>query len=137
MSVTFEVDVCGSTRSISVDAGGPVGPHGGLFRLALDGQVQLVNVSHTEFGLLIVFPDGRVVDAAITERPGGEWLVQLPHVTVTALVDARRHLRNAPGDAAIAGEQRVLARCPAACCASWSRPATRWPPARQWSSSKP
>jgi biotin carboxyl carrier protein len=78
----------------------------------IDGQVEIVHVSVTELGLLIVFPDGRVVDAAITERAGGEWLVQLPHVTVSALVDGRRHLRAAPGDVAIAGEQRVLAPMP-------------------------
>jgi biotin carboxyl carrier protein len=112
VSLTFDVDIGDHTRSISVEAGGPVGPHGRLFRLGIDGQVQLVHVNLTELGLLLVFPDGRVVDAAITERPGGEWLVQLPHVTVTALVDGRRHLRGAPRDVAIAGEQRILAPMP-------------------------
>ncbi len=111
MSLTFDVDIIDRTWSISVDSAGPAG-QGGLFRLVVGGRAQTVNVSLTELGLLVVLPDGRVVDAAITERPGGEWLVQLPQVTVSAVVDGRRHLRGAPGGVAIAGEQRVLAPMP-------------------------
>jgi acetyl/propionyl-CoA carboxylase alpha subunit len=110
--LTIEVDICGRIRSISVDTGRGAGLHEGLFRLDIEGQVQIVNVSRTDLGLLIVFPDGRVVDAAITERPGGDWLIQLPHLTVSALVDGRRHVRGAPADVAIAGEQRIVAPMP-------------------------
>jgi acetyl/propionyl-CoA carboxylase alpha subunit len=112
VAVTFEVDICGRTRSISVDTMRGAALHGGLFQLDIEGQVQLVTVSLTDLGLLVVFPDGRVVDAAITERPGGDWLIQLPHLTVSALVDGRRHVRGAPSDVAIAGEQRIVAPMP-------------------------
>jgi biotin carboxyl carrier protein len=109
--VTFELDICGRTRRISVDTGGAK-PYGGLFQLEIDGQLQLVNVRRTDLGLLVVFPDGRVVDAAITERQGGEWLIQLPHLTVSAQVDGRRHVLGTPGGVVVAGEQRILAPMP-------------------------
>ena len=39
----------------------------------------------TDLGLSLVFAeDGRVLDAAVTPQRGGQWLVQLPHIGVTA-----------------------------------------------------
>jgi len=113
MAVRFDVEIGDRARSISVEVVGSIGSAGGTFRVGLDeAEHQLVAVRTTELGLLMVCPDGRVVDAAITERPGGEWFVQLPHVSATAVVNGRRHLHGTPGPAAIGGEQRVVAPMP-------------------------
>ncbi len=52
------------------------------------------------------------MDAALTERAGGEWLVQLPHATVLAVVDGRRFERGTGGAGSGHGEQRVKAPMP-------------------------
>ena len=48
----------------------------------------------------------------MTPRAAAECLVQLPHVTVAAVVDGRRFERAGPSEAAGHGEQRVIAPMP-------------------------
>src|SRR5439155_16653345 len=83
------------------------------FRVTIDNEVHEISATVTDLGLSLVFLDsGRSVDAAVTEQARGQWLVQLPHVDVTAVVDGRRYERGNTGQTAREGEQRVLAPMP-------------------------
>jgi biotin carboxyl carrier protein len=111
--MTFEIDINGTTRAVAIEPRGAAGPAGGRFRVDVDGGLHELTLVKTDLGLSLVYTnDGRVVDVAITERPGGEWLLQFPHVAVTATVDGRRFRRGPAGGAAAAGEQRVTAPMP-------------------------
>jgi biotin carboxyl carrier protein len=80
--------------------------------VAIDGQAVEVDARQTDLGLSIVLSDRRVIDAALTGGRAGDWLVQLPHVSVTATVDGRRFRRGGPGDAGGSGDQRITAPMP-------------------------
>ena len=111
--MTFDVEINGRSRSVSVEAVGAVGRDGGRFRVVIDGSVEHVDGRITDLGLSLIFPSaGRSLDAAITERPGGEWLIQLPHVGVTARLDGRRYRRGPAAESSQTGEQRVTAPMP-------------------------
>ena len=71
-----------------------------------------LDVRPTDLGLsLIDRATGRVVDVAVTERGAGQWLLQFPAGSVTAIVDGR--LSGTRGVAAGAsGAQRVSAPMP-------------------------
>jgi biotin carboxyl carrier protein len=109
--MTFEIEINGRVRQVAVE---PLGTAGGSpFRVTVDGETVDVTAAPTELGFSLVYPAaGRSVDAAVTEQASGRWLVQLPHVSVTAFVDGRRYQRGSTGDAARPGEQRVLAPMP-------------------------
>jgi biotin carboxyl carrier protein len=110
--MTFEVEVQGRTRTVAIESVGAAGPEGGHFRVTLDGVCQDVHVRATDLGLFLTHQaDGRSVDLALTGRPSGEWLLQFPHVTVSAVVDARR-VRRGGGPPTAVGEQRVMAPMP-------------------------
>jgi biotin carboxyl carrier protein len=120
--MTFEIDVNGRPWIVVVD---PIDANasGGRFQIAaherradadaLDApSTCIVDARRTDLGLSIVYAeDQRVVDAAVTMKPGGEALVQLPHVDVPTVVDGRRFRRGA-GGAGGSGEQRVVAPMP-------------------------
>jgi biotin carboxyl carrier protein len=111
--MTFEVEINARVRSVSIEALGSAGPGGGRFRVLVDGQASELTARPTDLGLSLIFTaDGQAIDAALTERPGGEWLVQLPHVTVTAVVDGRRYQRGPAADESGAGARRVTAPMP-------------------------
>ena len=111
--MTFEIEVGGKVRTVSVDAVGALPHNGGRFRVRVDGVLHDIDTRVTELGLSLVdAADGRTADVAITERTGGEVWVQLPHVLVSALVDARRYRRAADGPVAADGELRVVAPMP-------------------------
>jgi len=111
--MTFEVEIQGRTRTVAVESVGAAGPEGGLFRVTLDGVCQDVNARATDLGLFLTHhPGGQAVDLALTERPGGEWLLQFPHVTLSAVVDGRRFRRGGGGHAPVDGEQRITAPMP-------------------------
>jgi len=111
--MTLEVEVNGRVRSIAVTPLGTAGAAGGRFQLLVDGVAYEVSAKPTDLGLSLLFaPSGRVVDAAVTPLRGGEWLVQLPHVNVTALVDGRSRPRGGERAGAGEGAQRVLAPMP-------------------------
>jgi biotin carboxyl carrier protein len=105
--MTFEIDIAGRTHVVAVEA-----VEADHFRVVVDGVSEPVSVRRTELGLSVVCADGRVIDAALTPESGGAWLVQLPKVILTAIVDARRHSHGAPGGIAVAGAQRVTAPMP-------------------------
>jgi biotin carboxyl carrier protein len=112
--MTVDVDIDGQSRPVHVEPLDGAGPAGGRFRIRIGaGDPEDVDVRLTDLGVSIVFADGgRIVDAALTERPGGEWLVQFSNVAVAALVNGRRRRRGAGGDAAAAGPQRITAPMP-------------------------
>jgi biotin carboxyl carrier protein len=111
--MTFEVEIGGRLRTVAIDAVDASGASGGLVRATIDGVAHDVSVRPTDLGLSLVFADGRSLDAATTETATGEWLVQLPHVDVVAVVDRRRRERSRAGEAAAAaGVQRVTAPMP-------------------------
>ncbi len=110
--MTFEVEVQGRTRAVAVESVGAAGPQGGHFRVTLDGVCQDVHVQATDLGLFLTHHlDGRSLDLAITGGPGGEWLLQFPHVTVSAVVDARR-VRRGGGPLEAVGDLRITAPMP-------------------------
>jgi biotin carboxyl carrier protein len=103
----FEIEAAGRVRAVVVERLSDTG----RFRVVLDGVAREVDARTTDLGLSLVC-DGRSQDVAATPRPGGEWLVQLPHVDVPVVVDGVRHARGTKGTAARPGEQRVLAPMP-------------------------
>ncbi len=129
----FEIDVAGRRHVLTVELIEPEGPAGGRFRVAVrTGETQQVphggvgptvangvpdevldlDVRPTDLGLsLIDRANGRVVDVAVTERGTGQWLLQFPAGSITAVVDGR--LSGARGGAAgAAGAQRVTSPMP-------------------------
>ncbi len=111
--MTFEVEIQGRTQDRHHREPRRRRSEGGRFRATLDGVCQDVHVRATDLGLFLTHhADGRSVDVALTERSGGEWLLQFPHVTLTAVVDGRRFRRGGGGPAPVAGEQRVTAPMP-------------------------
>lgn len=108
--MTFEVEINGRIRQVAVEH---LAEGSGHFRVRIDAETHDVTAAATDLGLSLTFAaGGRNVDAAVTEQGRGQWLVQLPHVSVTAAVDGRRYERGSMGDTAQAGEQRVLAPMP-------------------------
>jgi biotin carboxyl carrier protein len=110
--MTFEIEIAGRTRTVTVEALG-AGADGGRFRVRVDGELSEVDARVTDLGLSLVYEiDGRGVDVAVTDRPGGELMLQLPHVLVPAVVDGRRFRRGGSASVASAGEHRVVAPMP-------------------------
>jgi biotin carboxyl carrier protein len=122
--VTFEVEIAGRRRVVTIEAIGAAGRSGGRVRVRLktltaegagpasvDDQVEL-DVRATELGLSLVdCASGRVVDAAVTEQAAGAWLVQLPAASLTAIVDGRLG-HGGREQAGLSGAQRVTAPMP-------------------------
>jgi biotin carboxyl carrier protein len=111
--MTFEIDVNGRTRTVSVEPADTPDGTGGRFRLRLDGVPVEVDARTTDLGLSLVYADaGRSVDVAVTPHSGGDVLLQLPNAMVTAVVDARRFRRTGGGHVVATGTQRILAPMP-------------------------
>jgi len=65
--VTFEIEVGGRTRTVSVEAVTTVGLDGGLFRVRIDGVAHEVDARTTELGITLAHMDsGRSADVAVT-----------------------------------------------------------------------
>lgn len=103
----FDVEVADLTAAVQIERLAE-----GQFQVTVDGVPQAVDVRQTDTGLSLVFEDGRSLEAAAVPQPGGEWLVQLPHVDVSAIVDGQRHRRRGAGGPSGAGAQRVTAPMP-------------------------
>jgi len=123
--MTFEVEVNGRVRVVSIEATGPVEASGGRFRVVLDDPIDgterresshhsfAIDARRTNLGVSILHvADHRSIDTAIVERAGGEYLVQLRHVSLLATVDGRRSRREAASGAKGKGEQRITAPMP-------------------------
>lgn len=102
-----DLDVDGATRTVQITR-----RPDGRFDLLLDDVLHEVDVRATDQGWSLVFGDGRSVEAAALAGRGGEWLVQLPHVDLTVVVDGQRHGRRGGTAAGGAGAQRLTAPMP-------------------------
>lgn len=119
--MTTEIEIDGRTWTVDIEPIGAADRAGGQFRVTmrpadpLDDRARdalVVEARRTDLGVSLTYADtARVVDAAVTARPGGEYLVQLPHVDVTSTVDGRR-ARTSGGAAGGDGEHRVTAPMP-------------------------
>jgi len=110
--MTFEIEINGRARVVSVETVGAAGPAGGHFRLVIDGKTHDVDARPTDLGLSMVVEDGASIDAAVTERGSGEWFVQLPRAALQAVVDGRRFRRQGADRDGGSGAQRVTAPMP-------------------------
>ena len=99
-AMTFEVEIAGRARQVTVEPLSAVDGSGGRFRVLLDDVALLVDARRTDLGWSIVYDsERRSVDVAVTEQARGQVLVQFPHVDVVVGVDGRRFR----GDALDAG----------------------------------
>lgn len=109
--MTFEVEVNGRTRSVSIERAGD----DGRFRVTVDGDTTLVDAQRTGgFGLSLLFPDAAHEASRISIAPGsvqGEMLAYLAGRCTPIAVNARRTGRSG-ADADPTGEQRVIAPMP-------------------------
>ena len=111
--MTFEVEVNGKTRSVSVErAGGP-----DRFRVTVDGEVTLVDAQRSsEFGLSLLYPESSHDGVRVSLAPGsapGEMLAYLGGRTIPVVVNGRRTGRGVADTGVGAhGEQKVTAPMP-------------------------
>jgi biotin carboxyl carrier protein len=108
--MTFEVDINGRVRTVSVEPANNGAP-AGSFRVRVDGDPLDVQLQPTDLGLSLLLGT-RTVDAALTELRADEWLVQLPSVAVTAVLNGRRSRHGAPSEVSTTGAHRVMAPMP-------------------------
>src|SRR6185436_14096048 len=111
--MTFEVELNGRTRSISIERA----DGSDRFRVTVDGHATLVDVQRTgQFGLSMLFPEDTHGGVRVSLAPGsapGELLAYLGGRTVPVVVNGRRTGRAAAdtGEGAL-GEQKVAAPMP-------------------------
>jgi len=111
--VTIELTLPSGPRTVSIEPIGAATADGGDFRVVIDGTAYEINARRTDLGLSILYKsDQRSVDVAVTERTGGEYLLQLARATVEVAVDGRRGRRGSASDAATKGSQRLQAPMP-------------------------
>ncbi|MEO5897891.1 MAG: biotin/lipoyl-containing protein, partial [Vicinamibacterales bacterium] len=110
--MTFEIDINGRTRSVSIERGGP-----GRFRVTVDGahhQVDAVRVG--AHGLSLLLDGCEQVSREVQVTPAttrGELLVTFGGRTVAATVNGRRTGRaGVEGGPAAHGQQAVVAPMP-------------------------
>jgi biotin carboxyl carrier protein len=110
--MTFEIEVNGRTRSVSIEHAG----RDGRFRVSVDGAVVLVEAQRIgAFGLSLLFPDDSHQSARLAIVPGaghGELLAYLAGRTAGVAVNAGRTGRAAADGGVAHGEQRIAAPMP-------------------------
>jgi biotin carboxyl carrier protein len=117
--VTFDIEIAGRIRRVSIEPLGPANRSGGVFQITLDaadagstGTRRIVDARRTTMGWSIAYQDDRrVVDVAVVEEPRGGVVVELPHLTIAALVDGRR-FRSADAAGAAGGPGEIVAPMP-------------------------
>ena len=111
--MTFEIELNGRTRSVSIERAGQPG----RFRVTVDGVPTLVDAQPSgEFGMSLLFPDGAHTGTRVALAPGGapgEMLVYLRGRSTTVVVNGRRSGRGGTDSGAGAhGEQKIAAPMP-------------------------
>ena len=111
--LTFEIELNGRTRAVSVERAGS----GDRYRVTVDGTPTLVDAQRSgEFGLSLLFPEAAHQGARVSIAPGGspgETLACLRGRCVSVVVNGRRTGRGAADTGAGAhGEQKVVAPMP-------------------------
>ena len=112
-TMTFEIDVNGRTRSVSIER---TGNHD-RFRVTVDGKTTLVDVQRSsDYGLSLLFPENGQDGVRISLAPGivpGELLAYLAGRTAPVIVNGRRTGRaGADTGAGADGEQKITAPMP-------------------------
>jgi biotin carboxyl carrier protein len=111
--MTFDFEIGGRARRVTVEPLTTVHPSGGRFRITVDDVVHVIDARRTDLGWSIVHDTNRrSVDAAVTEERGGDVLVQLPHVDVPVAVDGRRYRADATDAAHSSRDGRISAPMP-------------------------
>jgi biotin carboxyl carrier protein len=110
--MTFEIEVNGRTRSVSIERAGD-----GRFRVSVDGDVSVVEAQRTgAFGISLLLADDGHQSAKVSIAPGsaqGETLAYLDGRSAVVAVNARRTGRGAADAGAGAhGEQTITAPMP-------------------------
>ena len=111
--MTFEVEVNGRTRAVSVERAGSRD----TFRVTVDGAVTLVDAQRSgEFGISLLFPDAAGEGARVSLAPGGApggMLACLRGRCTSVAVNGRRTGRGtAETGSGAHGEQKVTAPMP-------------------------
>jgi biotin carboxyl carrier protein len=111
--VTFEIEINGTARTVSVERAGAAG----RFRVSIDGEPAIVDAERVgEFGVSLLFPGTRRGAAAVQLAPGaahGELIAHMAGRTVPVTVNGRRTGRGAADAGGAAhGEQKVVAPMP-------------------------
>jgi len=110
--MTFDIDINGSGRVVSVERAGA-----GRYRVIVDGRPHDVDAARVgSFGLSLLLDGDSGVSREVQVAPSGgpgEVLVRIDGRTVTAVINGRRTGRaTADGGAHAHGEQAVLAPMP-------------------------
>jgi biotin carboxyl carrier protein len=107
--MTFEIEIGGRARRVTIEPSGATAQTGGRFRITLDDVAWVVDARRTDLGWSIVYDDERrSLDVAVTEQRRGDVLVQFPHVDVRVSVDGRR-FRGDPLDASRSANESAVA----------------------------
>jgi acetyl/propionyl-CoA carboxylase alpha subunit len=109
--MTFDIEIGGRRRTVTVESLDPRSQEG-PYRVTIDGSAVVVDCRPTALGLSLIFDGNRSADLAVTERSGGEWLVQWSGLSLAAVVDGRRFRRGQAAEVTGGGEQRVTAPMP-------------------------
>lgn len=112
--MTFEFDVAGTRRAVSVEPAGR-----GRYRVVLDGERHEILAARTgDFGLSVIF-DGAsgghghgTREVTVAPGSGGELLVGLRGRTAVVMIDGRRRRPGGDAGSHSAGEQPVVAPMP-------------------------
>ena len=115
MSTSFEIEVNGRSRTVTVERGDPAAA--GRFLVNIDGRQRVLDVRRGPAGALsILFPDdgGASYDVAVVASGRGEVTVHLPSTSLRAAFNGRRARRagDSAGGAGDGGEQRIVAPMP-------------------------
>jgi len=115
--VTFDIDVNGRSRTVSIERAGEVSDGAGCFRITVDGASFLVDARRSgEYGWSLVFPDDHRPSATVNVAPGqapGEVLAYLGGRTLPVGVNSSRTGRGGTDAGGAAhGEQKVVAPMP-------------------------
>jgi biotin carboxyl carrier protein len=109
--MTFEIEVNGRVRSVSIERAGD-----GRFRVSVDGEPTLVEARRNGgFGLSMLFPDEAYQTSKVSIAPGsarGELLAYLAGRNAAVAVNSRRTGRGGDTDSQAHGAQQVLAPMP-------------------------
>jgi biotin carboxyl carrier protein len=110
--MTFEIEVNGRVRSVSIERAGDE-----RFRVSVDGDATLVEARRNGgFGVSLLFPDATYETARVSIAPGpapGGLLAYLSGRTAAVSVNARRTGRGAADAGGAAhGEQKIAAPMP-------------------------
>ena len=111
--MTFEIEINGRTRSVSIERAGAAGP----FRVSIDGEPRLVDAQRSgEYGLSLLVDGDSHGGATVQLAPGaapGALLAYLQGRSLAVTVNGRRTGRGSgEGSGATHGEQRIVAPMP-------------------------